>query len=210
MSRRLQSIATALLFWASFILITGHARTAYADTVIDIRPDGSIIRATHNGSLLDVPLNVRLYQSETHQGQHVTFKVYYGVVGYQPNGEELIVWRGDASVYPNGDGRLGYWGMMTDTPSGTAYYYQPLSLDPGDAMLTAGFDLYDELNQPTSISTISEGHRLTIGESQPPVRSTTALFDFLSDYFAGSLLADVNGDGVVGVGDIFDFLMEYL
>lgn len=35
------------------------------------------------------------------------------------------------------------------------------------------------------------------------------LFDFLTNYFAGSILADINGDGEVTVQDIFDYLACY-
>jgi hypothetical protein len=35
------------------------------------------------------------------------------------------------------------------------------------------------------------------------------IFDFLADYFAGALTAELNGSGTLSVQDIFDFLAAY-
>ena len=41
------------------------------------------------------------------------------------------------------------------------------------------------------------------------VVSVQDIFDFLADYFAGSLRADYNNSGTLSVQDIFDFLAIY-
>jgi hypothetical protein len=190
----MRSVTLALI--AGLLCLVCEARADYAH--FRINPDQTV-EATINGYATSLPVGFRLVMRYDTSGGFANYGVYPSWPS-QPNGSYWVSGVVTNDVWCYWNCYYGPFGSFQYPNGGYEQYVVSGMINGYDLSRLEGEDVY-------IFGDLLVGFDIDIG--YPPVRQLS-LFEFLSAWFANEPAADFNGNGVISVQDLFDFLQEYL